>query len=65
MEGLDKDLLEDLGLMAMESQIDYIEQLLDYAEATLDEYTDTSFSDLTKEEASDIIDELKEDLGYD
>lgn len=62
---MDRGLMEDLGLMATEAQIDYIEQLLDYAGETLDRYTDTPFSDLTKEEASDIIDELKGDLGYD
>lgn len=61
---MDRNLMEELGLMATESQLDYIDLLLDRADATLSEYTDTSFRDLTKEEASDIIDELKGDLGY-
>lgn len=62
---MDRNLMEELGLMATESQLNYIDLLLDYADATLSEYTDTPFRDLTKEEASDIIDELKGDLGYD
>jgi len=62
---VDRKLMEELGLMATESQLDYIDLLLDHADATLSEYTDTPFRDLTKEEASDIIDELKGDLGYD
>lgn len=61
---MDRNLMEELGLMATESQLDYIDLLLDRADATLSEYTDTPFRDLTKEEASDIIDELKGDLGY-
>lgn len=62
---MDRNLMEELGLMATESQLNYIDLLLDRAYATLSEYTDTPFRDLTKEEASDIIDELKGDLGYD
>lgn len=65
MEAVDRNLMEELGLMATESQLNYIDLLLDRAYATLSEYTDTPFRDLTKEEASDIIDELKGDLGYD
>lgn len=62
---MDRELMEDLGLMATQSQLDYIDVLLDQANATLFEYTDTAFEDLTKDEASDIIDELKGELGYD
>lgn len=63
--GLDRELIEDLGLMATEAQLDYIGQLLEAANGDLEDYTDTSLYDLTKEEASDIIDELKGELGYD
>lgn len=62
---MDRDLMKDLGLLATEAQLDYIEQLLDYAGATLTDYTCTPFDELTKEEASDVIDDLKGDLGYD
>lgn len=40
---MDKDLMEELGLMATDSQLE----------------------ELSKDEASDIIDELKGELGYD
>lgn len=63
--GLDLQLLEELGLLATESQKDYIEELLYDANAELWEYTDTPLNELSKEEASSIIDELKGDLGYD
>ena len=47
---MDKDLMEELGLMATDSLLDY---------------TDTPLEELSKDEASDIIDELKGELGYD
>lgn len=64
---MDRDLMKDLGLMATEAQLDYINQLLDHAGGilSLSDYTTTPLEDLTKEEASDIIDEMKGDLGYD
>lgn len=62
---MDKDLMKDLGLMATEAQLDYIDELLYQADSDLSDYTDIERQDLTKEEASDIIDELKGDLGYD
>ncbi|MDD2960058.1 MAG: DUF3072 domain-containing protein [Lachnospiraceae bacterium] len=62
---MDMELLREMGILATESQKDYIETLLDQAEYTLEEYTDTPLDELTKEEASDLIDELKGDLGYD
>ena len=62
---MDKDLMKDLGFMATEAQLDYIDELLYQADSDLSDYTDTKRQDLTKEEASDIIDELKVDLGYD
>lgn len=63
--GLDLQLLEELGLLATEAQKDYIEELLYDADAELWEYTNTPLEELSKEEASSIIDELKGDLGYD
>lgn len=63
--GLDLQLLEELGLLATEAQKDYIEELLYDADAELLEYTNTPLEELSKEEASSIIDELKGDLGYD
>ena len=54
-----------MGILATDRQKDYIESLLDHVDCTLDEYTDTPLEELTKEEASDIIDELKGDCGYD
>jgi len=62
---MDKDLMEELGLMATDSQLDYIDTLLDQAGGFLEDYTDTSLEELSKDEASDIIDELKGELGYD
>lgn len=62
---MDKDLMEELGLMATDSQLDYIDTLLDQAGGVLEDYTDTQLEELSKDEASDIIDELKEELGYD
>lgn len=62
---MDKDLMEELGLMATDSQLDYIDTLLDQADGLLEDYTDTSLEELSKDEASDIIDELKGELGYD
>lgn len=62
---MDKDLMEELGLMATDSQLDYIDTLLDQAGGFLEDYTDTPLEELYKDEASDIIDELKGELGYD
>lgn len=64
---MDEDLIKELGLMATEAQVDYIEQLLDHADGllSLSDYTETPIEELTKQEASDIIDEMKGDLGYD
>ena len=62
---MDKDLMEELGLMATDSQLDYIDTLLDQAGGVLEDYTDTPLEKLSKDEASDIIDELKGELGYD
>ena len=61
---MDKDLMEELGLTATDSQLDYIDTLLDQA-GVLEDYTDTPLEELSKDEASDIIDELKGELGYD
>lgn len=62
---MDKDLMEELGLMVTDSQLDYIDALLDQAGGVLEDYTDTLLEELSKDEASDIIDELKGELGYD
>lgn len=62
---MDKDLMEELGLMATDSQLDYIDTLLDQVGGVLEDYTDTLLEELSKDEASDIIDELKGELGYD
>lgn len=62
---MDKDLMEELGLMATDSQLDYIDTLLDRPGGLLEDYTDTPLEELSKDEASDIIDELRGDLGYD
>lgn len=62
---MDKDLMEELGLMATDSQLDYIDTLLDQVGGVLEDYTDTPLEELFKDEASDIIDELKGELGYD
>ena len=62
---MDKDLMEELGLMATDSQLDYIDTLLDQVGGVLEDYTDTPPEELSKDEASDIIDELKGELGYD
>lgn len=62
---MDKDLKEELGLMATDSQLDYIDTLLDQVGGVLEDYTDTPLEGLSKDEASDIIDELKGELGYD
>lgn len=62
---MDKDLMEELGLMATDSQLDYIDTLLDQAGGVLEDYTDTPLEELSKDKASDIIDELKGELGYD
>lgn len=62
---MDKDLMEELGLMATDSQLDYIDTLLDQAGGFLEDYTDTPLEELSKDEARDIIDELKGELGYD
>lgn len=56
---MDKDLMEELGLMATDSQLDYIDTLLDQVGGVLEDYTDTPLEELSKDEASDIIDELK------
>ncbi len=62
---MDKDLMEELGLMATDSQLDYIDTLLDQVGGVLEDYMDTPLEELSKDEASDIIDELKGELGYD
>lgn len=62
---MDRGLMEDLGLLATQAQLDFIDDLLDQADLDLSDYTDTERGELSKEEASDIIDELKGDLGYD
>lgn len=62
---MDKDLMEELGLMATDSQLDYIDTLLDQVGGFLEDYTDMPLEELSKDEASDIIDELKGELGYD
>lgn len=62
---MDKDLMEELGLMATDSQLDYIDTLLDQVGGFLGDYTDTPLEELSKDEASDIIDELRGELGYD
>lgn len=62
---MDKDLMEELGLMATDSQLDYIDTLLDQVGGVLEDYTDTPLEELSKDEAGDIIDELKGELGYD
>lgn len=62
---MDRGLMEDLGLLATQAQLDFIDDLLDRADLDLSDYTDTERDELSKEEASDIIDELKGDLGYD
>lgn len=62
---MDKDLMEELGLMATDSQLDYIDTLLDQVGGVLEDYTDTLLEELSKDEVSDIIDELKGELGYD
>lgn len=62
---MDKDLMEELGLMATDSQLDYIDTLLDQVGGDLEDYTDTPLEELSKDEAGDIIDELKGELGYD
>ena len=51
--------------MATDSQLDYIDTLLDQAGGVLEDYTDAPLEELSKDEASDIIDELKGELGYD
>lgn len=62
---MDKDLMEELGLMATDSQLDYIDTLLDQVGGVLEDYTDTPLEELSKDEAGDIIDELKGELDYD
>lgn len=56
---MDKDLMEELGLMATDSQLDYIDTLLGQTGGFLEDYMDTPLEELSKDEASDIIDELK------
>lgn len=62
---MDFQLLKELGLLASEAQKDYIDELLYQADAELFEYTDTPITELSKDEAAEIIDELKGELGYD
>ena len=45
---MDKDLMEELGLMATDSQLDYIDTLLDQAGGVLEDYTDTPLEELSK-----------------
>lgn len=62
---MDFQLLKELGLLASDAQKEYIDELLYQADGELWEYTDTPITELSKDEASDIIDELKGELGYD
>lgn len=61
---MDRELMEDLGLMATEAQLDYIRDMLYDLGCDLSDYTDTSEDDLTKDEASSLIDEIKEDWEF-
>lgn len=47
---------------ATEGQVDYIEVLLGKLGANLSDYTETELDYLTGEEASDLIDQLKDDV---
>lgn len=58
-----EDLLTEFS--ATQEQLDYIDDLLDQSCMSLSDYTATKYEDLTKEEASEVIDRIKEDLGYD
>ena len=55
-------LAEYLESPATDGQVDYIETLLDKLGADLDEYTDVTIDWLTFDEASEIIDQLKDDV---
>lgn len=61
---MDRELMEDLGLMATEAQLDYIHDMLYDLGCDLSDYTDTAEDDLTKDEASSLIDEIKEDWEF-
>lgn len=61
---MDRELMEDLGLMATEAQLEYINSMLYDLGCDLSDYTDTAEDDLTKDEASSLIDEIKEDWGF-
>lgn len=60
---MDTDLMKDL--LASQEQKEYIETLLDMADASLYDYTDTPLDELFKKDASEVIDAIKEDLGLD
>lgn len=61
---MDRELMEELGLMATEAQLGYINNMLYDLGCDLSDYTDTAEADLTKEEASSLIDEIKDDWGF-
>ena len=61
---MDRELMEDLGLMATEAQLEYINSMLYDLGCHLSDYTDTAEDDLTKDEASSLIDEIKEDWEF-
>lgn len=50
---------------ATEAQRDFIAELLERVGASLEDYTDTFESNLTISEASEIIDALKDEAGFD
>ena len=50
---MDKDLMEELGLTATDSQLDYIDTLLDQAGGVLEDYTDTPLEELSKASSLD------------
>lgn len=60
---MDNDLMKDL--LASQEQKDYIETLLEMADADLSDYTDTELDELFKKDASEVIDAIKDDLGLD
>lgn len=49
---------------ATDEQKSYIFDILDQLGADLDDYTQTDWPDLTVREASELIDELKDERGY-
>jgi len=51
-------------IYATEAQKDYIVGMLDELCQDLNDYTDTALEDLTIGEASEIIDELQDDVAF-